>query len=30
VFAANDVHPLDPGVDLDAELLSLIPQRVAG
>ena len=30
VFAANDVRPLDPGVDLDAELLSLAPQPVAG
>jgi cyclic 2,3-diphosphoglycerate synthase len=30
VFAANDVRPLDPGVDLDAELLSLVPQPVAG
>ena len=30
VFAANDVRPLEPGVDLDAELLSLVPQPVAG
>jgi cyclic 2,3-diphosphoglycerate synthetase len=30
VFAANDVRPLDPAVDLDAELLSLAPQPVAG
>jgi cyclic 2,3-diphosphoglycerate synthetase len=30
VFAANDVRPLDPGVDLDAELLSLSREPVAG
>jgi cyclic 2,3-diphosphoglycerate synthetase len=30
VFAANDVRALEPGVDLDAELLSLVPQPVAG
>ena len=30
VFAANDVRPLDPDVDLDAELLSLSREPVAG
>jgi cyclic 2,3-diphosphoglycerate synthetase len=30
VFAANGVRPLDPGVDLDAELLSLSREPVAG
>jgi cyclic 2,3-diphosphoglycerate synthetase len=30
VFAANDVGPLEPAVDLDAELVSLAPQPVAG
>jgi hypothetical protein len=30
VFAANDVRPLDPGVDLDAELLSLSREPVVG
>jgi cyclic 2,3-diphosphoglycerate synthetase len=32
VFAASDVRPLDPGVDLDRELLSLSrePEPVAG
>ena len=30
VFAANDVRPLEPGVDLDAELLSLCREPVAG
>ena len=30
VFAANDVRALEPGVDLDAELLTLVPQPVAG
>jgi len=30
VFAANDVASLDPAFDLDAELLSLAPQPVAG
>jgi len=30
VFAANDVRALEPGVDLDAELLSLAPQPVVG
>jgi cyclic 2,3-diphosphoglycerate synthetase len=30
VFAANDVRALEPGVDLDAQLWSLVPQPVAG
>jgi cyclic 2,3-diphosphoglycerate synthase len=30
VFAINDVQPLDPGIDLDSELLALVPQPVAG
>jgi cyclic 2,3-diphosphoglycerate synthase len=30
VFAANDIRALEPGADLDAELLSLVPQPVAG
>jgi cyclic 2,3-diphosphoglycerate synthetase len=30
VFAANDVQSLDPGIDLDAELLSLSREPVAG
>jgi cyclic 2,3-diphosphoglycerate synthetase len=30
VFAANDVRALEPGDDLDAGLLSLVPQPVAG
>jgi cyclic 2,3-diphosphoglycerate synthetase len=30
VFAINDVQPLDAGIDLDSELLTLVPQPVAG